>query len=314
MKRSGLLALLVLLLVARRAAADQTGDARLAQALFDEGRALMEQKRFAEACPKLKESQRLDPAGGTLLNLASCHASEGKVATALDEYREALTVATRDGRKDREQIARTNISTLEKDVPRVTVLVPHPLPGIEVKLDTTALAPAAWGVATPVDPGSHVVTAAAPGHATVSVHLEVKAGERKVVEVPRADKAAAPDKAEPSRTAPSIVVDSRSKTRANPVFWGALGVGLGSLALSAVTGVLTFTNTLDANDGCIEERKFCSGAGARDSLSNAQTFGWVSTISLGVGVVGLLVAIVVPSKKNVVVGQQVGQQTVGFRF
>ncbi|MBX3226429.1 MAG: tetratricopeptide repeat protein [Labilithrix sp.] len=271
----------------------------------------MEQKRFAEACPKLKESQRLDPGGGTLLNLASCHASEGKIASALDEYREALAMALRDNRKDREQIARTNIGALEKDVPRVTVLVPHPVTGIEVKLDTTTLPSAAWGVATAVDPGAHVVTASAPDHATATVHADVRTGERKVIEVPALSPSLAREKSPGAAPdAPRAAADPRAATRPNPVFWAALGVGLGGLVLSAVTGALTLTNALDAGDGCIEERSYCHGFEARDSLSNARTFGWVSTISFGVGTVGLIVALVVPSKKSVVVGDR----GVGVRF
>jgi hypothetical protein len=42
----------------------------LAQTLFEEGRALMLKGDAATACPKFAESQRLEPAGGTLLNLA----------------------------------------------------------------------------------------------------------------------------------------------------------------------------------------------------------------------------------------------------
>jgi hypothetical protein len=48
-------------------------DAALAQSLFDEARQLMIANRFDEACPKLAESHRLDPALGTLLNLAVCN-------------------------------------------------------------------------------------------------------------------------------------------------------------------------------------------------------------------------------------------------
>src|SRR5262245_52463521 len=38
-----------------------------AEALFEVGRDLMKDKKYSEACPKLKESLRLDPAVGTML-------------------------------------------------------------------------------------------------------------------------------------------------------------------------------------------------------------------------------------------------------
>lgn len=296
---SGPIAGLLVCSLAPAARADGPGDARLAQALFEEARSLMEQKKYAEACPKLKESQRLDPGGGTLLNLATCHEREGKTATALDEYHEALTVATKDGRKDREQIARAGIEKLEREVPRVTVLVPHPVAGIDVKLDTTPMVQAAWGVATPVDPGPHTVTATAPGYRTVKVHVDVRAGERKAIEVPAATKeeaaaAPAPETYEQGSGEKLIIL---SKTDPNPVFWTGLGVGLAAAAISGITGVLTITNTLDANSNCSEKRTYCKDADAKDALSNAQTFGWISTITLGIAVVGLTVAIIAPSRK-----------------
>lgn len=286
------------------AAAEGPGDARLAQALFEEARSLMDQKRFAEACPKLKESQRLDPGGGTLLNLASCHAGEGKTATALDEYHEALTVATRDGRKDREQIARTRITELEREVPRVTVLVPHAVPGIEVKLDTTTLVQAAWGVSTPVDPGPHTVGASAAGYSSVLAKFDVHPNERKIVEVP-------PQKKEEVVTSTSEPATPRDappprvwvETRANPVFWAMLGTGLTALAVSSVTGILTISNTLNAKNGCIEKRDYCRDQDSADSVSSARTFGWVSTISLGVSVAAFIATLALPSKKMVAVAR-----------
>src|SRR5215468_9365477 len=142
---------IALLFAARAGYAADPREQQLAQALFDEARQLMEQKRFSEACPKLAESQRLDPGGGTLLNLAVCHEKEGRLATAQTEYGEALSVAVKDARKDREAIARERLAALEGKIPRVVVVVPPAadVEGLEVKLDGLVLRRAAWGVALP---------------------------------------------------------------------------------------------------------------------------------------------------------------------
>jgi hypothetical protein len=178
-RRLGTLLAFTMISGATHAAADASGDARIAAGLFEQARVLMDEKRFAEACPKLAESQRLDPGGGTLLNLAVCHAGEGKLATALVEYHEALAVATRDGRKDREAIIRPSIDALDRDVPRLTITVPAPIEdGLDVKVDETAMPPSAWGVPLTVDPGRHRLTTSAPGRTTSTVEFDIGVGER----------------------------------------------------------------------------------------------------------------------------------------
>ena len=54
------------------------GDKAAAQSLFDEGRRLMGEAKYADACPKLAESQKLDPGVGTQFHLADCYEHLGQ--------------------------------------------------------------------------------------------------------------------------------------------------------------------------------------------------------------------------------------------
>jgi len=114
-------------------------ESALATALFNEGRALMNQGRWSEACVKFSESQRLDPGGGTLLNLALCHEMEGKLATAWAEFNEALAIAERQSRSDRVVFARSHIDKLEPRLSHVVVIVSEPAPAEELMLDRAVL-------------------------------------------------------------------------------------------------------------------------------------------------------------------------------
>jgi hypothetical protein len=177
------------LALAGRAGAEPTPAQRtLADALFDEGRVLMAQNRAAEACPKFAESYSLDPSPGTLLNLGLCHEKEGKLASAYSELGESLSNAQRDRRPEREKLAREHLAAIEPRLSRLTVSVAAAAvdtPGLEVKLDGVVLNKPAWGVATPVDAGSHVASASAPGKRswTETVTIAAERDARRV-EVP----------------------------------------------------------------------------------------------------------------------------------
>lgn len=136
----------------------QAGDPAAAEALFQAGRALMEKKNYAEACPKLEASYSLDPAIGTKLNLAECFEKQGKLATAWVSWGEARDQAKKEGDKAREDLASKRQKDLDPRVPRLTINVKGPIDGLAIYRDDVALLPATLGVPLPVDPGKHAVT------------------------------------------------------------------------------------------------------------------------------------------------------------
>jgi hypothetical protein len=324
----------------RAARAADPREEQLAQALFEEGRALMDKRRYAEACPKLKESQRLDPGGGTLLNLAICHEKEGKLATAKADYEEALAIAMRDARKDRQAIARARLTALEPTVPRlrVSVVSAADTPGLEIKLDGLVLRRAAWGVATPVDPGPHRLEASASGRAAWSMPITLQPSQKKSIEVPALGPltelpgggfaggsvvGAGPGAASgpglgglgvatpapaPEVEAPMIVEegspppgDARvigdvQPARSNPLFYGALGLALAGATTSAITGFVAFGAQRDAKTGCLPDRSYCRDQASTDAADRATTMAWVSTVSLGVAVVGVIGMLALPRR------------------
>jgi hypothetical protein len=306
-------------MVQRPVLAADPQEQRLAQTLFDEGRRLMEEKRYGEACPKLVESQRLDPGGGTLLNLAICHEKEGKLATALNDFDEALALAVRDGRKDRQKIAAERKAAVALAVPRVIVVVgaASDIEGLEVKLDGLVLRRAAWDVATPVDPGSHVVEAAATGRAPWSRTVQVDAAQKKTIDVPVLGALASLPPGgivgaslvategglgmqRPAAPAdePLLAEIRPSAPPANPLFYTVLSATLAMVGTSAMTGIFALSAHSDAKAGCVPDRKYCRDEASADAADRAATLAWVSTVSLGLAAVGTVALFLIPSRTS----------------
>lgn len=156
--RWGLLALVAILLSAAPAHAGNEADA-----LFSEGRELLEKGRFAEACAKLQKSEELSPAVGTLLNLGFCWEQMLRFRSAMEAYGEAEVLA-RSNRDDRKAaFAHERFVGVEAKVMRVVVRVADEnIPGLAVTRNGTAVPKTDWGKPIPVDPDDIVVLASAP--------------------------------------------------------------------------------------------------------------------------------------------------------
>ncbi len=268
------------------AASPTEADRGLAQSLFEDGRRLMEAGDFTHACPKLAESQALDPSGGTLLNLAVCHEKQGRLATAWSDFKEALSVARRDNRTDRFEVAREHLATLEPQVPLLTIQVAGATPEQQVLLDGAAVRPAAWGTPIAVDPGPHRLESSAAGHAGWTSPLQMAVAERKVIVVPELTLATAPASPEPRATtgdkAPATAEHS------NVLGWTILGTGVVALGVGTYFGVSALSTQNKVDKECPAPQETCSPKGI-DLSHDAHTAAWASNIGIGLGIVGVVV-------------------------
>jgi tetratricopeptide (TPR) repeat protein len=158
-----------------------------AEKLFEEGRALLEAGQPEAACEKFELSIAKDPRQiGVLMNLAVCNERIGKLATALDLYKEALARATEANLPGAKKLAQAEIDKLAKRVP--VIYLEHaaePLPGEKLVIDNKVIALDTKEL--PVDPGTHVVTLTAPGRLPFETRVEVRGTDRKRVELPELD-------------------------------------------------------------------------------------------------------------------------------
>jgi hypothetical protein len=141
----------------------------------------------AEAIPLFEESRRLRPAPGKDFYLADCHEAAGRLKTAWSLFVDVVAAAEVMGKKALQKDAQVRVAQLEPRVPRLKVVVPaelRDLPGLTIELDGKPIPRAAWGTALWVDPGPHVVVAAAAGKQRVEAAATCAAGASIEVPVP----------------------------------------------------------------------------------------------------------------------------------
>ncbi|HRI71664.1 MAG TPA: tetratricopeptide repeat protein, partial [Polyangium sp.] len=239
---------------------------RLAAALFDQGRTLMTEGQIDEACIKLSESQRLDPGGGTLLNLALCHEKQGKIATAWTEFREARAIAKKDNRPDRESAADGEIAKLEPQLSKVSVVVAPDVkvPGMTVEIDSLPLPEAAWGTPFPVDPGPRMVVVNAPGYREWKTTVEIGTTAKNAdVNIPKLEKNATgtpistgtgkTDGSDTSNSSANATTPDKSAARTSTMRKAGFiigGVGLGFIGIGAIAGGVAISKNNAVKDAC----------------------------------------------------------------
>ncbi len=179
---------------ARIAAAQGTATAE-AEQLFREGKRLMGERRFAEACAAFEASQKIEANVVTKLRLADCRELNGQLATAWGLFLQVESDTRRDpALAPYHQKARERSAIIE---PRLSYLIINVADGsrtdgLTISRDGVALDEGKWNRALPIDGGEHVIEAKARGREPWTARVTVRAeSDKQSVDVPRFDDAAA---------------------------------------------------------------------------------------------------------------------------
>jgi serine/threonine-protein kinase len=126
-----------------------------ADALFKQGKKLMAEKHYADACDAFAKSFKADPAVGAQLNLGKCYEEWGKIGRAFTTYQAAEKLA-RDTKDDRAGQIHALVENLDTQVPRLTIKLPADAPkSLKVTFDARPVTQ--LGVPFVVDPGPHTI-------------------------------------------------------------------------------------------------------------------------------------------------------------
>jgi hypothetical protein len=265
-------------------------DAASAQALFNEGKKLMTSGKYADACPKLEESQRLAPAIGTKFNLADCYEHTGRLASAWAAFLSVAAAAKNASQGPREKAARDRAAALEPKLPRMAVAVPDAskAQGMEVRRDGDVIGEAEWGEAMPVDPGEHTVTATAPGKRAWKGIVEVQgaASVAKVIVPPMDDEPVAPTPTALPTSTPTTTPTAPPAPTATPTSktpgWVLLAAGGASLVGGGVFWALRSSESSKLTGECGPTGQSCPSSASSD-ISSGKTY---DAVSVGLFVVG----------------------------
>lgn len=238
--------------------ASAAGEAPAGEALFQEGRRLLKAGDLAGACAKFEESLHLDPAVGTLANLADCEERLGRTASAWQHWRWASEQMPATDKRKAPAIA--HAAALEKTIPRLTLHPDGELPsGTTVERDGAALGPASLGEALPLDPGAHVVIVRAPERQPHHYDLTIVAGEQRellitagppVVAVTPELNAMGPGGTTALGVQATAAPSERSSRLRKVAGFGLLGVGAVAAVGGTLAGLQALNDRKEARNNC----------------------------------------------------------------
>jgi hypothetical protein len=266
-------------------------NAAIAQQLFLDGERLMKTDHIAEACGKFADSQRLDPAIGTLMHLAVCHEKMGKLATAWSEFTDLAGQAQRVRQREREDFARQHAAALDPKLQKIIIELSHPPDGTTIKLDDAPLPLGVLGTEVPLDPGDHSLEVTAPGMKPWR-QAKLNMGPSAVVtRVQVTLEEEAPVVAKSLTVTPTVTTSSPEPDAAS-TNTTKLIIGIGAGVLGLASGIVAIDEAVTSAGRSSDESKYAGDPMGQKTVANqaseartfAIIFGSAAAVAIGAGV------------------------------
>jgi len=295
-----------------------------ARTLGVEGIKLAVAGNCTEAVDKLKRAEQLYHAPTTLARLGECQIQLGKLVAGSENLNRVVRETLPDGAPDAfvqaQERARELLEEFKPKIPQLTVVVvPENVPA-EILVDQAPMPAALVGVARPIDPGLHQLSASAPGYFAARVSVQIALGGKQRVELrlmpappaampPTAPAAGPPQYAPQSSSpmpgpvgpaavppnsasypnyaaappAPDLQTQSDSTADQGPDRTAAyvlFGIGAAGVATGSLFGALALSSRSELASKCTGGN--CSPSES-DTLDRAKSQALVSTVGFGVG-------------------------------
>lgn len=257
----------ILLALVTIASTAHAGDKDRADALFKQGKKLMAEKKYADACEAFEHSMKLDPQIGTELNVGRCYEEWGKLGHALHSYQAAEKMA-KDAGDARAPKIHELVEQLDPQVPRLTIHVPKDADTSSVRLDGAHVD--SFADAIVLDPGSHKVEYATASGKKKSRVVPVERGGSSEITLDLPAQHEAVDHEQqphPPPPPPPPVAETRDPGRGYRIGAYALGgVGVAAIGVSTyltITAKSTYNDALKSHCGGMTNG--CDDIGLRDT-------------------------------------------------
>jgi hypothetical protein len=264
------------------------GDNRaVAEALFAKGRDAAARGDLATACSAFEESERLDPAPGTMFNLGDCEEKRGHIASAWQWFAEAVTKLP--ANDDRRALVQSRAASLKARLPMLAIRLEPGVPaGTKVLRDSIELGAVSLGASLPTDPGTHRVIVSAPGRVERRLVVELSEGEQKELVVgPGAE--VAPQVVTPPPAATPPPLQTKEKPAPSPghdtklLGYAIGGAGVAGIGTALILGGVALGKKSTVDEHCDKSNHTCDSQSAVDAASTGSTLSTVSTVAFIVG-------------------------------